>query len=301
MSIVLARNHADRHSSRLVESWHEAQPAGEGYPGGGETPPAPVESVGAGAGWVGVGAACVEGGASVAGAAPSAVVGGRRELLRWPDRPRKRSVRCPVGAARSALPAGATGATVSAGQPTRRRAPGQPHVDVARAGGLGVGEDAHGRDPLGAHARGVAEISSGPSRSSTTMPSSGRTSIRSRRPRSGAGAPPATRAARRVAGSDRRSPSSFPRTSISGGCPPPEGRAGSCRRPPPAGRRQSPRADARSRGCRGGAGSRPPRGAPAPPDTRRSRDRARPDPRAAWSWCARRSRATRARARRPWS
>src|SRR5215207_1958866 len=67
--------------------------------------------------------------------------------------------------------------------------------------------------------RASPKISSGPSRSSTTMPSSARTTIRSKRPRSGAGAPPATRAAWSAAGSDRRSPFSLPRASISGSRP----------------------------------------------------------------------------------
>src|SRR5688500_13497046 len=51
-----------------VEGCHEAQLTVEAYPGGGETPPAPVESVGVGAGGAGSAVPSETGGAAVAGA-----------------------------------------------------------------------------------------------------------------------------------------------------------------------------------------------------------------------------------------
>src|SRR5262245_15696325 len=108
-------------SRRTVEGWYEAQVVVEGYPGGGDAPPAPVVSVGEGAGsalCAGVcgvlsgvaGWACVvAGGAScsVAGSTVS-VVGG---VVAW-------------GVVCCSDPAGATGASVVAGSPPAAGRPG---------------------------------------------------------------------------------------------------------------------------------------------------------------------------------
>src|SRR5215204_4665684 len=105
------------HTLAAVEGCPEAQPAVEGSQGGGETPPAPVGSAAAGAG----GAACA--GASVAGGAPVSGAGGASCSVAGstPGAVGAGS----VGGASSALPAGATGASVSAGRPPAAGRPGR--------------------------------------------------------------------------------------------------------------------------------------------------------------------------------
>ena len=210
----------------MVEGWREAQLAVEGYSEGGETPPRPVESAGAGAGrgsparFRGRGRRRARAGAggatcSVAGSTP--VSGG---TVRWGG---------DLGAARPAPPAPASRRAARprpGGRAGARRCRWRPPPRGRRGRGR--------RDPLARTRVASPKISSGPSRSSTTMPSSARTSIRSRRPRRRCGArrPPAPRGARRVreavavqVAARRRSPAAGP---------PPGGRAGSCRRRPPA-------------------------------------------------------------------
>ena len=212
MSIVLARNHAGAHSSdgsrvalklnywlRVIrEAARPLQPRWNRWARGpGEwarrCPPRPAARLVVGAG----GAS-----SSVAGSTP----------LARPERPPlgRRARRCrrapPAPASRRAArprPDGRAGARRCS---SRRPPRGRPGC-------------ARPRSTWRERAWRLRRYSSGPSRSSTTMPSSARRSMRSRRPRSGAGAPPATRAAWRAAGSDRRSPSSFPRASILGRLP----------------------------------------------------------------------------------
>src|SRR5215210_589297 len=107
-----------------VEGCPEAQPVGEGYPGGGETPPAPVESVGEGVASVGAGAPCVAGGAVVSGTVPSPAVGAGASCPVAGSTPEAGGA-VSAGGASSAVPAGATGASVSAGRPPAAGRPGR--------------------------------------------------------------------------------------------------------------------------------------------------------------------------------
>src|SRR3954447_19982906 len=133
-----------------MESGSKAQLMVEGQPAGGEAPPVPVESVGAGACWaagevawgvVGAVFGCaVAGSVPVAGGASCSVAGSTV----WP----------PVGAALAGgvacdVPAGATGASVSAGSPP---AAGRPGRRDGRQGGAprpGSGRPRAAGGPLG--------------------------------------------------------------------------------------------------------------------------------------------------------
>src|SRR5215213_9007641 len=100
----------------MVEGCSEAQPTVERYPGGGDAPPAPLGSMGAVAGGTASAVPSETGGgvASAVGGASSSVAGSTLDVVGG----------VPVGAASSALLAGATGASVSAGSPPAAGRPG---------------------------------------------------------------------------------------------------------------------------------------------------------------------------------
>ena len=209
---------------------------------GGDAPPAPVESVGAGAG----SALCGAGAGAVGCAVGGRIRLGGRGVAVWHRGRQLLGRRIDAGGA-----GGRGRCRPRAGRRHRRHrargqaagggASGQPHVDVARR-----------PRPRGRRARGsrrstwpaarvaVPKISSGPSRicDDDAVRRAGLDQLEPRPQRRGRGAGDARRVERgrvgqAVAVRRRR------RSRSSAGCPRPGCRAGSCRRPPPAARRRS--------------------------------------------------------------